>query len=176
VVRAAGRSPGVPSGQVPPARRLGAARPAPPGAPEGRRHEQHQALYHWIVKGWDWVGDAPHPDPALRLIWAFERIQRATSVAEAIQLIRDHRLPREAVPTQFLSAPEVWEALLETDMPMAALIRNLATLTRVGLLVPGSEAARRIVAQLGDAARLRAARIHPIAALAALKTYAPGQG
>src|SRR5262249_26775311 len=28
---------------------------------------QHQALYHWIVKGWDWVGDEPHPDPALQL-------------------------------------------------------------------------------------------------------------
>ena len=53
--------------------------------------EQHQAIYHWIVKGWDWVGDEPHPDPALRLNWAFERIQRATSVAEAVQLIREHR-------------------------------------------------------------------------------------
>ena len=138
--------------------------------------EQHQALYHWIVKGWDWVGDEPHPDPALRLIWAFERIQRAQSVAEAVQLIREHRLPREAVPTQFLSAQEVWEALLETDMPMTALIRNLATLTRVGLLVPGSDALVHVLAKLGDAQRLRAARIHPIAVLAALKTYAQGKG
>lgn len=138
---------------------------------------QHQALYHWIVKGWaeSRVGDEPHPDPALRLIWAFERIQRATSVPEAVQLIREYRLPREAVPTQFLSAPEVWEALLETDMPMTALIRNLATLTRVGLLVPGSDVTRRVIAQLGDVERLRAARIHPIAVLAALTTYAQGK-
>src|SRR5262245_13904170 len=120
---------------------------------------QHQALYHWMVKGWDWVGDEPHPDPALRLIWAFERVQRAESTAETVQLIREYRLPREAVPTQFLSAPEVWEALLETDMPMTALIRNLATLTRVGLLLPGSEVSRRIVTQLRDAGRLRAGRI-----------------
>ena len=70
----------------------------------------------------------------------------------------------------------MWEALLETDMPMTALIRNLATLTRVGLLAPGSEATRHVVAQLGDAERLRAARIHPIAVLAALKTYAQGKG
>ena len=85
------------------------AHPKPPD-------DQHQALYHWIVRGWDWVGDEPHPDPALRLIWAFERIQRAQSVAEAVQLIREHRLPREAVPTQFLSAQEVWEALLERSV------------------------------------------------------------
>ena len=31
------------------------------------------------------------------------------------------------------TSPEVWEALLE-DMPMTALIRNLATMTRVGVL------------------------------------------
>src|SRR2546426_763741 len=61
-------------------------------------------------------------------------------------------------------------------MPMTALIRNLATLTRVGLLVPGSDMTRHVVAQLGDTERLRVARIHPIAVLAALKTYAQGKG
>jgi 60 kDa SS-A/Ro ribonucleoprotein len=48
--------------------------------------EQHQAPYHWIVRGWDWVGDEVHPDPALRTIWAFERIQRA----EVGRLIREY--------------------------------------------------------------------------------------
>ena len=138
--------------------------------------EQHQVLYHWIVRGWDWVGDEAHPDPALRVIWAFERVQRASSRDEVVRLIREHRLPREAVPTQWLTHREVWEALLETDMPMTALIRNLATLTRVGLVVPGSDATRQVVTRLGDAQRLRAARIHPIAVLAALKTYAQGKG
>jgi 60 kDa SS-A/Ro ribonucleoprotein len=138
--------------------------------------DQHQALYHWIVRGWEWVGDEPHPDPALRLIWAFEHLQRAESVMDAVRLLREYRLPREAVPTQFLSAPAVWEALLETDMPIGALIRNLATLTRIGLLTSTSEATTRVLAQLGDAERLRTARIHPIAVLAALKTYARGRG
>jgi hypothetical protein len=55
------------------------------------------------------------------------------------------------------------------------VIRNLATLTRVGLLAPGSEGTRHLVQQLGDVERLRAARIHPIAVLAALKTYAQGK-
>jgi 60 kDa SS-A/Ro ribonucleoprotein len=138
--------------------------------------EQHQTLYHWIVRGWDGVGDEPHPDPALRLIWAFERVQRADSKDEVVRLIGEYRLPREAVPTQWLTHAEVWDALLEADMPMTALIRNLATLTRVGLLTPGSQATSRVVAQIGDVERLRAARIHPIAVLAALKTYAQGKG
>ena len=56
------------------------------------------------------------------------------------------------------------------------LIRNLATLTRVGLIAPGSDATRRVVEHLGDGDRLRAARVHPIAVLAAMKTYAQGHG
>jgi 60 kDa SS-A/Ro ribonucleoprotein len=134
----------------------------------------HQALYHWMVKGWDWVGEEPHPDPALRLVWAAERAKRAETLTEVVHLVREYRLPREAVPTQWLKEAAVWEALL-TDMPMTALIRNLATLTRVGLLQDW-EVTRRVVAQLTDRERLRKARVHPIALLAALKTYAQGHG
>lgn len=136
---------------------------------------QHAAIYHWIVKGWDWVGDEPHPDAALVQIWAAERLRRATTAAEVVDLIGRYRLPREVVPTDWLRSPEVWAALL-ADMPMTALIRNLATLTRVGLLTPAAEATERVVAQLGDAERLRRARVHPIAILAAAKTYASGRG
>ena len=57
----------------------------------------------------------------------------------------------------------MWEALLE-DMPMTALVRNLATMTRVGVIAPGSDGTAEIVAQLGDVERIRAARVHPIAA------------
>ena len=59
---------------------------------------------------------------------------------------------------------------------MTALIRNLATMTRVGLLAPGSDGTAKVVAQLGDAERIRRARVHPIALLAALRTYASGRG
>ena len=59
---------------------------------------------------------------------------------------------------------------------MTALIRNLATMTRVGVLAPGSAGTAKVVAQLGDAERLRKARVHPIAVLAALRTYAAGHG
>src|SRR5262249_22336801 len=66
-----------------------------------------------------------------------------------------------------------WEALLD-DMPMTALIRNLATMTRVGVLEPGSDGTAKAVAQLADADRIRRARVHPIAVLVALRTYASG--
>lgn len=137
--------------------------------------EQHAALFHWMTQGWPGVGDEPHPDAVLRLIWAFERAQRATDADEIVQLIRDERLPREAVPTEWLTNAAVWEALLD-EMPMTAMIRNLATMTRVGLLDATSDATAKVIAELGNAKRLRAARVHPIAVLAALLTYQSGRG
>jgi 60 kDa SS-A/Ro ribonucleoprotein len=112
----------------------------------------------------------PHP-----LIEGFERLQAESDPKRAAGLIREFELPREAVPTELLNSPEVWSALLER-MPMTALIRNLATMTRVGILGPLSDGTVRVVDELGNADRIRKARVHPIAILMALKTYAQGHG
>jgi TROVE domain. len=40
---------------------------------------------------------------------------RQLSEADAARLIREHRLPREVVPTEYLRSAEVWRALLERD-------------------------------------------------------------
>jgi 60 kDa SS-A/Ro ribonucleoprotein len=137
--------------------------------------ETQNAVFHWITQGWPGVGEEPHPDEALATIWAFERARRAQSAAEVAGLIRGYRLPREAIPTERLNDREVWAALLD-DMPLTAMIRNLATMTRVGLLTPMSHAADKIVAELTDRDRLKAARVHPIAVLSALMTYQSGRG
>jgi 60 kDa SS-A/Ro ribonucleoprotein len=134
-----------------------------------------QDVLHWAVKGWPGVGDEPHPDAALLPVWATEKARRAETRAEVVRLIRDFDLVRECIPTRWLTEPEVWEALLE-KMPLTALVRNLATMTRVGLLTPLSDAAGKVVAAVTDGERLRKSRVHPIALLAALKTYAAGRG
>lgn len=136
---------------------------------------QRNAVYHWITQGWEGIGEEPHPDPVLGKLWAFERAQRATNEKEIVRLIRDYRLPREALPTQFLTSPNVWAALLE-HMPMEALIRNLATLSRVGLLTQRSATAREISRRLRDARAIQRSRLHPIRLLAALLTYRSGKG
>jgi 60 kDa SS-A/Ro ribonucleoprotein len=93
----------------------------------------------------------------------------------AAAVIRDNRLTREMVPTPLLAHPVVWEALLE-EMPLTALIRNLATMTRVGLVAPGSSASRKVAERIADAGALRRARVHPVQVLSALRTYASGRG
>jgi 60 kDa SS-A/Ro ribonucleoprotein len=130
--------------------------------------DEHARLFEWIVRG----GSA---DGLPRTVEGFVRAQRATGPREAAELVREYRLPREALNPEHLTSPEVWEALLEA-MPMTALIRNLAAMTRVGVIAPGSDGTSKAVAQLGDADRIRHARVHPIAVLAALRTYASGQG
>ncbi|MNX74507.1 hypothetical protein D3C86_1059500 [compost metagenome] len=102
-------------------------------------------------------------------------MRRAETVEEVVALLSEHRLPREAVPTRWLDRAEVWEALLAA-MPMEAMVRQLAAMTRVGLLWPRSEASRLVCERLGDGERLRQARLHPIKLLAALATYRQGHG
>ncbi|MBY0229639.1 MAG: TROVE domain-containing protein, partial [Gemmataceae bacterium] len=135
-------------------------------------------VFAWIVRKPDaetvWAS-APSADDALAPLYALDAARRAKSADEVVRLVRDYRLVREGVPTEFLASAAVWEALLE-EMPLAALVRNLATMTRVGLLSEGSAAAREVVARLDDVQRLRKARLHPLAVLVALKTYASGRG
>jgi 60 kDa SS-A/Ro ribonucleoprotein len=130
--------------------------------------DEHRRLFEWIVRGGESEG-------LPRLVEGFARAQVAERSKQAAELVREYRLPREAVRPEDLRSPEVWEALLE-DMPMTALVRNIAAMTRVGVLTPGSEGTARAVAQLGDGERIRRARVHPIALLAALRTYASGHG
>src|SRR5262249_29448632 len=78
-------------------------------------------------------------------------------------------------PTRWLGEAEVWEALLDR-MPLTAMVRSLARMTAVGLLAPRSAAARTVCDRLGDVEHLKKARVHPLALLVALSTYAQGKG
>ncbi len=137
--------------------------------------EQRNALYFWIVNGWPDVGVTPHPDVALRSIWAFERAKLSESEDEIIDLILQYNLPWEAIPTQWLAMQRVWKTLLP-KLPLTALLRNLARMTANGALTPLSHEVEMVVRRITDEPMLRKARIHPIALLAALTTYTSGQG
>ncbi len=131
----------------------------------------HDSLFAWVTKGA--LPEGASADPALAILVAVEAAKRTSSVKDVVRLIREHNLPREALPTAWLTLPEVWEALL-ADMPMTAMLRNLATMTRLGLLSTSSAATQLVVDRLTDGARLHKARIHPVAVLAALLTYRSG--
>ncbi|HEU0301306.1 MAG TPA: TROVE domain-containing protein, partial [Longimicrobium sp.] len=114
---------------------------------------------------------------ALALVRAADGLHRDAEMdpRQAARVIRENRLTREMVPTHLLASPVVWEALLE-EMPLTALIRSLAVMTRVGLVAPGSSAARKVAERIADAGALKRARVHPVQVLSALRTYASGRG
>ena len=57
-----------------------------------------------------------------------------------------------------------------------AMVRNLAKMTAVGLLTPGSEATKTVRDRLADGEHLRKSRLHPLAILLAAATYTRGRG
>lgn len=95
--------------------------------------------------------------------------------AVAAAFLALHALPREALPSDVLNAPAVLRALLP-GMPMMALLRALAVLTRHGVLAPGSAEATSVAARLSDRSAIARARLHPFAVFLAAHTYARGQG
>jgi 60 kDa SS-A/Ro ribonucleoprotein len=128
-------------------------------------------VFRWIVDGWPEVGEAPHPDANLVLIWAMERLKGA-SVKEACRLISDYELPFEVVPTEMLKERVVWEALLP-NMGITAIVRNLGRLTANGVL-SSAAAASFVTGELTNENTLK--RVHPINLLIALGTYQQGRG
>jgi 60 kDa SS-A/Ro ribonucleoprotein len=136
------------------------------------------AIYHWVTRRDEagWAKDITAPtDEALAFIWAFEHVQTAPDAATVIRFIETYDLPREALPTQWLNDPTVWEALL-VKMPLTAMIRNLGVMGKIGLLKPMSAAEQTIIERLGNRGVLHKARVHPIAVLSALRVYAQGRG
>lgn len=100
---------------------------------------------------------------------------RQTRMAQYVSLIRDYPgLPWEALPDEANANAGVLGAMTDAGMPQGALIRQLPKLTRLGVLPPMSARLRAVCDQIRDPERLRRARVHPLAVLIALRTYARG--
>ena len=140
--------------------------------PAGRDNPDYNALYAWLTQG----ADPPDDDARYDIIRGYRQAQaNAADPGAVADAIRQYRLTWEMVPSGAMNDRRVWEALFE-QMPLTAMLRNLATLTRLDIVAPMSDAARRVAERLTDATELQKARIHPIAILSALTTYRAGHG
>lgn len=136
--------------------------------PKAKTHED-VAIFDWVCgrnKESEWLPP---------LITTFERLKKNPDANYAAELINSVGLPREAIPTELLNSVVVWQALLK-NMPLTALIRNLGKMTSIGVIKPLSRELDTVVAALGNKEYIRKSRLHPLAILVALKTYAQGHG
>jgi 60 kDa SS-A/Ro ribonucleoprotein len=138
---------------------------------------EHKLLYDWTVT---LTGQSEREHTKLNeslppIIHGFEAAQAAKTPKETAALVREYGLPREALQTEHLNDNEVWQAMLDAGMPMTALVRNLATMSKNGLLTNTSDATTQVVAQLKNGEAILKSKIHPLQVLAAALTYSAGR-
>ena len=103
-------------------------------------------------------------------ITAFEQLKRAETDPERLQLIEAGRLPWEVViPAVPKMTPELWQALMK-QMPYMALLRNINTLERQGLLA-NDEVVSYLVSRLTDPAAIAKSKILPFRFYEAYRAY-----
>lgn len=129
--------------------------------------EDHRSLSHM---------EKSYPSLRGTFVEGFLRAKEASSVDDITRLITEFGLTREMVPSHFLDKPQVWDALLDTGMPMHALIRNLGNMAKAGLLTPMGSRTLEVADQITDKKALSKARVHPIQILSALMIYQSGSG
>jgi 60 kDa SS-A/Ro ribonucleoprotein len=148
---------------------------------DGWSHKDVLRLAH--VKPWD-------DQSATLLKWAAGKGEVLGGLVRAVTVLRDasvpiatkcaliaeYRIPREAIPPELLNERAVWQAMLDAGMPLTSMLRNLGTMSKLGVLTPGSDATTMVTRLLTDAGALKQARVHPASVMLAAATYAQGHG
>lgn len=136
------------------------------------KDEEKDAIFKWITHK---EIDSTIKGNGIELIKASEEAKIADKT-KLIKLIKDYSLPRETIPTEFLTNPDIWKELL-CDMGITALIRNLGNMSKIGLLsYSNDDVVKYVTEKLSSEEILKKGRIHPIQLLAALFTYSAGHG
>lgn len=126
------------------------------------------ALMRWACGGR--LDNYPLPDKLQGHLDAM----KTEKASELLPLIERHGLTWEQIPTWALKDARVWEALLP-NLGMTALLRNLSTLTEVGVVKPLGGRTYDIADRLRDEVLVREEKLHPYAILNALAVYRRGR-
>jgi 60 kDa SS-A/Ro ribonucleoprotein len=153
--------------------------------PKTRDPMQH-ALFGWAMTG-EWPRElsefgtegrhaaplflTPKPD----ILEGTSRARGARHREDLIDLISSFKLPRECLPTEALTDPMVWVAMLP-HMGIEALIRNLGNMTSLGVFSKSPASIERAIERLVDPDQVHKGRVHPFGVLLAAITYRSGQG
>ncbi len=135
--------------------------------------EDRDLLFKWVTNGWDTLPAEP-PAAALNQIWWYEWLKRNPD--RTPEAISKGRLTHEMAAPVGKMDIAAWQLLFE-DMPIGALLRNLGSLTEIGIFAYSKRCKHnidRVEKILNSKDHLRKGRIHPIDVLKALKTYKSG--
>lgn len=123
------------------------------------KDEKQKALFAYLI------GKEEYDGGLLPQVAAFEQLKKVQTTEEKIAAITEGRLPHEVVTGAVKPDKAIWNAIVP-QMPVFALLRNLNTLSRAGVL----EDNRQLIAEkLSNAEALRKAKILPFRFLKAFK-------
>jgi len=131
---------------------------------------KHDRLFYWALKRKYKEGGRLDDFP---LIESSRICNETKDVKQVINEIRRHGLTHEMIGSQWRKEPEVWSALVE-KIPYRSLVRNVSTMTRIGLAKPLSWSVDWICSKLTNLTVIQKSRIHPFNILIALMTYQRG--
>lgn len=137
------------------------------------KNAELSSLFGWVTDKWtETQKEACEIGTEKGLIYWYEWLKN--NPTEGVKAIREGGLSHEMVAPICNMSVDVWQALFE-QMPIGALLRNLGSLTEIGVIrFDKVDNLNRIESVLTDVERLRKGRIHPIDVLKALKTYESG--
>jgi len=133
-----------------------------------------RAVINWAVKGSYGEADDAFVPAMPSVLEGYTKAQ--VPLSDIPKLLSWYKLPWEALPDSAMNDPKVWDVMIDNGIPVHALIRQLPRLTNLGMLPQIGGRTNEIVDTLTSRDALRKARVHPIQALIALKTYSSGQG
>ncbi|MEL7037457.1 MAG: TROVE domain-containing protein [Cyanobacteria bacterium J06592_8] len=133
--------------------------------------EDHDMLFNWVINGWNELPSGV-PSEALKQIWWYEWLKRHPDKTH--KAITQGRLTHEMAAPVGKMDQKAWQLLFD-EMPIGAMLRNLGSLTELGVLAfDRPQNIKRVAEVLKSRQHLRKGRIHPIDVLKALKTYQSG--
>jgi 60 kDa SS-A/Ro ribonucleoprotein len=118
-----------------------------------------KGIVNYIVRG---ELGMEHPD--LEQINCFEQLKTATDADSKVELIRRGRLPHEVATTFAGKDKKVWESIVP-QMPIFALLRNLATIERNDVV---KESKNKIESTFSNEQQVRKSKILPFQFLSAM--------
>lgn len=129
-------------------------------------NDEYSSLFYYIVH--NQLNN--HSTEINKYLQAIIDVNKAETVQEVCNLIRNYKLQREHIPTKWFNNSEIWEYLLP-NLKITAILRNLNKLTISGLFNNDKH-----LDYTEDKIMNEGTQLHPLAILVTLKTYNSGCG
>jgi len=126
-----------------------------------------QVLGEWVLRG-SISNELP------KVVHGYE-LAKDSTIKDLPALISEYGLTWDMIPTEALNDKAVWEALLEGNVPLGALVRQLPRLTNLGIIARVGGSTQAIVKRLTDEEEIKRSRLHPLNILVAQRTYESGK-